>query len=141
MTYVVYAPDRHSTARGSMADRVLLVGDAPEAREAVALACRARGFCTLQAATPADACRLAAELAPSVVVIDLELSPPEDAVALVRELRQDMGLNRLPAVILIATPITGPRETFIRANCTLLVLKPCDPEELTGIVASLVVSP
>jgi DNA-binding response OmpR family regulator len=117
--------------------RILLVGDVPEEREAYAQAFRQSGYCTLQAGNPADACRLASELPPAAVVVDLELSPPEDGVALIRELQRDLPLST-PAVILIARALTGEREAFVRSRCDLLVLKPCMADELTAIVDGLV---
>jgi len=90
--------------------RVLLVDDSIDERERYAEYLRTRGFCTLQAATAHDGFRMAADLAPAVVVTDIKLPGSEDGLALTSRLKHD--------------------ERFLP--------KPCEPAELEAAVVEMV---
>ena len=69
--------------------RVLLVDGSIDEREMYAEYLRMRGYCTLQAATAHDGFRMAADLAPAVVVTDINLCGAEDGLALTARLEHD----------------------------------------------------
>jgi DNA-binding response OmpR family regulator len=120
--------------------RVLLVSTVERERERYAEAFRQEGYCTLQAATAADACRLAVELLPAAVVADVQLSICHDGVPLVRRLRQECGLKYVPVVILAGSR-SRVDDALAQAGADLFVTAPGDPRGLVAKVASLVGGP
>jgi two-component system cell cycle response regulator DivK len=118
--------------------RVLLVSEREDERERYAQAFRRRGYCTLQAATPADACRLATELEPAVVIADVAASVCADGVPLVRRLRHDRQRRHVPVVILAGhATASGEAPIVERAGADVFVATPCAPDDLERAVATL----
>jgi len=115
---------------------VLLVSRLERDRHRYAVAFRQRGYCTLQAANTADACRLAAEMLPAAVIADVDLSICEDGVPLVRRLREESGLWHIPVVILAGTR-TPVAAAIAPAGIDLFVIPPGDAQRLVGTVALL----
>lgn len=120
--------------------KVLLVSTVERERERYAEAFRHEGYCTLQAATAADACRLAAELLPAAVVADARLSMCHDGVPLVRRLRQECGLHYAP-VIILAGGQSGVDHGLAQAADDVFVTSPGDPRGLVARVAALIDGP
>jgi PleD family two-component response regulator len=125
--------------RPSTASRVLLVSNSLEEREHCVGAFASNGYCTLLASTATDACRLAGELPPAIVVIAVALSVCEDGVPLVRRLKQDDRLRGVPVVILAGR---SDLPTHLeRAGCDLFVASLGGGGEIAAIVARLVRRP
>ena len=118
--------------------KVLLVTDFRDEREMYAQWLRGQGYCTLQAASASDAFRLAAELAPDVVVTDVRLAGPEDGLGLTRRLKDGEPATRPRVVILTGYAFPRDREDAVRAGCDLFLTKPCLPDALATAVARLV---
>jgi CheY-like chemotaxis protein len=118
--------------------RVLLISDSPDEREMYAESFRRKGFCTLQAASAADAFRLASELPPAAIVTDVRLAGEEDGLDLTRRFKQDEQTRRVPVVILTGYVFTHDREAAARAGCDVFVPKPCLPDALSSVVTGLI---
>jgi CheY-like chemotaxis protein len=82
--------------------------------------------------------RLARELLPSLILLDMHL-PKLDGMSLLRELRNDTATRRIPVVALTASAMAGDRERFLRAGCNGYLAKPIDIDELTETVSRHVV--
>lgn len=116
--------------------RILLIGDASGERYAHSL--QRDGFCTLQARTAAEACRLAAELPLAAVVTDIALPCGESGLRLARLLKQDERLRRVPIVVLTGDVFTNDREAAARAGCDRFVPRSFVPDALSRVVAGLI---
>jgi CheY-like chemotaxis protein len=114
--------------------KVLLVGDMVDDRDRYARALQSMGHCTLQATSATAACRLAAELSPDVVVIDI--SGPRASVELMQ--LEACGFSQSGVVPVIRLLPASMPEVATRANARYVtVRKPCPPAELATIVSSL----
>ena len=89
--------------------RILLVADSPDEREMYATSLQRHGFCTLVAATAADAYR-----------------------------RQTASVRSVPVIVLTGRVFSHDRDAAARAGCDLFVPKPCLPETLSSVVAELI---
>jgi CheY-like chemotaxis protein len=119
--------------------RVLLVNRARDEREMYAECLQRQGYCTLQAATAADAYRLATELPPAVVVTGVKLAGPDDGLTLTRRLRAHEITRSVPVVMLTGYVFAADQEAAIVAGCTEFVAKPCLPDTLASVIGSIVV--
>jgi CheY-like chemotaxis protein len=119
------------------APRILLVNGSRDERERQAEALRRRGFCTLQASTTRDACRIAAELPPTAVVTDALLENGDNGLSLARRLKQAGETRDVPVVVLTEYPLARGREAAARSGCDLFLTKPCQPELLSAVVTGL----
>jgi CheY-like chemotaxis protein len=118
--------------------RVLIVSLLERDRETYAQAFRQRGYCTLQAATPSDACRLALELRPAAIVADVHLSICEDGIPLARRLRQESGLRHVPMLILAGTSAHAAAPPVVTAGVDLYVTPGGDAQRVVETVNSLI---
>ena len=94
---------------------------------------QATGYRTLEATTGEDALELAAEHAPDLVLMDVQLSGI-DGVEALRRLREDERTAGLCVVALTAQAMTGDRERFLKAGFEDYISKPVDVPEFIGAV-------
>ena len=118
--------------------RVLLVDDSIDEREMYAEYLRMRGYCTLQAATAHDGFRMAADLAPGVVVTDIKLSGTEDGLALTARLKHDTTTRDAVVIVLSGALIAADRAAASKAGCDCFLSKPCSPAELETTMVEMV---
>jgi hypothetical protein len=62
-----------------------------------------------------------------------------DGLTLMKRLKSDAGLRRLPVAVLTGFVFGGVREASLSAGYDLFVLKPCGPEVLCGEIIDLLV--
>jgi CheY-like chemotaxis protein len=118
--------------------RVLLVDDSIDEREMYAEYLRDRGYCTLQAATAYDGFRMAADLAPAVVVTDIKLPGGEDGLALTARLKHDAATRAAAVIVLSAAVFPKDRTAASKAGCDRFLTKPCLPADLEAAMVELV---
>lgn len=106
--------------------RVLVVDDEPQILRALTTNLRARGYTVDVASTGEDALRLAAELHPDVVVLDLGL-PGIDGIDVVRGLR---GWTSVPVIVLSVRDAEGDKVMALDAGADDYVTKPFSMNEL-----------
>jgi CheY-like chemotaxis protein len=119
---------------------VLLVDDAADERDMYAECLRRQGFCTLQAENAAEGFRLAAELAPDVVVTDIRLLGHADGLELTRRLKAAPQTAAMPVVVLSGSAYPQDRQAATHAGCDLFLSKPCLPDELAQALAGILVT-
>jgi signal transduction histidine kinase/DNA-binding response OmpR family regulator len=115
----------------------LLVVDGNEVqRQAVGRMLAAAGFWILEAATGADALRLAAKQ-PHLIVLDVNL-PDMEGAEVCRRLKHDGATARIPVVYLSATS-TDPaaKAAGLESGADAYLAQPCDPRELLATIRSL----
>ena len=106
--------------------RVLVVDDEPQILRALTTNLRARGYTVDAAGTGEEALRLAAELHPDVVVVDLGL-PGIDGIEVVRGLR---GWTSVPVIVLSVRDAEGDKVMALDAGADDYVTKPFGMNEL-----------
>jgi two-component system cell cycle response regulator DivK len=93
----------------------------------------ASGYRTLEATTGGQAVKLAAEHAPDLVLMDIEL-PDIDGVETLSRLRADERTASIPVLALTAQAMHGDRERFLAAGFDDYISKPVNVIELLGTV-------
>ena len=93
----------------------------------------ATGYRTLEATTGGEAVELAAEHAPDLVLMDIQL-PDFDGVQALRRLRADERTAAIPVLAVTAQAMQGDREQFVAAGFDGYVSKPVNVRELIGTV-------
>jgi two-component system cell cycle response regulator DivK len=93
----------------------------------------ASGYRTLEATTGGQAVKLAAEHAPDLVLMDIEL-PDIDGVETLSRLRADERTASIPVLALTAQAMHGDRERFLAAGFDDYISKPVNIVELVDTV-------
>jgi two-component system cell cycle response regulator DivK len=93
----------------------------------------AKGYRTLEATTGGEAVELAAEHAPDLVLMDIQL-PDIDGVEALGRLRADGRIASVPVIALTAQAMEGDRERFLAAGFDGYVSKPVNIAEFVATV-------
>jgi two-component system cell cycle response regulator DivK len=93
----------------------------------------AAGYRTLEATTGGEAVELAAEHAPDLVLMDIQL-PDIDGIEALRRLRRDSRTASVPVLALTAQAMEGDRERFLAAGFDDYLSKPVNVVDLVAAV-------
>jgi two-component system cell cycle response regulator DivK len=93
----------------------------------------ATGYRTLEATTGGEAIQLAAEHAPDLVLMDIQL-PDIDGVEALGRLRADERTAAIPVLAVTAQAMYGDHERFLAAGFDGYVSKPVNVVEFVGTV-------
>jgi two-component system cell cycle response regulator DivK len=93
----------------------------------------ASGYRTLEATTGGQAVELAAEHAPDLVLMDIQL-PDIDGVEALSRLRANDRTASIPVLAVTAQAMQGDYERFLAAGFDDYISKPVNIVELVGIV-------
>ncbi len=120
-----------------MAATVLVVEDSRVVRLLVREILESEGYATLEACDGAAAldCLRAAERRPELVITDLDM-PRLGGVALLRAMREDERLSRIPTVVLTGMDDDRALEAAHAAGALAVVMKPFHMEELLSVTAA-----
>ena len=130
-TFVFTLPARRVLAMAG--ERILVVEDNEKNMKLFRDVLQATGYRTLEATTGGEAVELAAEHAPDLVLMDIQL-PDIDGVEALRRLRADERTASIPVLALTAQAMQGDRERFLAAGFDGYVSKPVNIVELIGTV-------
>jgi two-component system, cell cycle response regulator DivK len=114
-------------------ERVLIVEDNEKNMKLVRDVLRAMGYTPLEATSGEEALALAAEEAPALVLMDIQLPDMDGATALQR-LRSHERTSEIPVLALTAQAMEGDRERFLAAGFDGYLSKPVDLDELIATV-------
>jgi two-component system cell cycle response regulator DivK len=117
-------------------EQILVVEDNDKNMKLVRDVLVATGYRTLEAATGGQAVALAAEHAPDLVLMDIQL-PDVDGVHALRRLRADERTAAIPVLAVTAQAMYGDRERFLAAGFDGYVSKPLNVRELIGTVRQI----
>ncbi len=104
--------------------RILIVEDDPWSRRIVCDLLEMRGHEVLTASGVAEARTLLAR-SPDVVLLDIHI-PGGGGEVLLREIRANAALEKLPVIAFTASVMHGDRERFLRLGFTSYLSKPID---------------
>jgi two-component system cell cycle response regulator DivK len=114
-------------------EHVLVVEDNEKNMKLVRDILMAIGYSPLEASSGEQALALAAEHAPALVLMDIQLPDLDGAEALQR-LRADERTAGIPVLALTAQAMQGDRERFLAAGFDGYLSKPVDVDELIEMV-------
>ncbi len=114
-------------------ERVLVVEDNEKNMKLVRDILEAMGYSPLEASSVEQPLALAAENAPALVLMDIQL-PDLDGSEALRRLRSDERTAGIPVIALTAQAMQGDRERFLAAGFDGYLSKPVDVDELMATV-------
>jgi len=114
-------------------ERVLVVEDNELSMKLLRDVLTATGYRTLEATTGGRAVELAAEHAPDLVLMDIQLPDIDGVEALIR-LRSDERTASIPVLAVTAYAMQGDHERFLAAGFDDYISKPVNVVELIGTV-------
>ena len=114
-------------------ERVLVVEDNEVSMKLFRDVLLATGYRTLEATTGGQAVELAAEHAPDLVLMDIQL-PDIDGVEALSRLRANERTASIPVLAVTAQAMQGDEERFLAAGFDDYISKPVNIVELVGIV-------
>ena len=117
----------------AMGAQILVVEDNEKSMKLFRDVLQATGYRTLEATTGAEAVRLAAEHAPKLVLMDIQLPDVDGSEALSR-LRADDRTASIPVLALTAQAMHGDRERFLAAGFDGYLSKPVNIAEFVATV-------
>ena len=110
---------------------VLVVEDYQDAREMYAAYLQYAGYRVAEATDGYEAIRLAQDLKPDIILMDLAL-PKMDGWEATRRLKRDPKTRNIPIVALTGHALAGHAEGAREAGCDAFVTKPCLPDALVA---------
>ena len=117
--------------------RVLVVDDTDDSRQLAAFVLDRAGFAVTEAATGAEALRLAGTTDVDVIVLDVHL-PDIDGFEVCRRLKAEPAARSIPVLFLSATYTDlQARARGRESGADGYLTKPCDPAELVSAVETL----
>jgi CheY-like chemotaxis protein len=115
-----------------MEPMVLVVDDEASVRSLIANSLRDHGYRITEAADGVDALRLARELRPAAVVLDIEL-PTLDGTTVLQSLRSDPETDQLPIIGMSGYDIDPADER----SFTCFLQKPFSPSDVVFVLAQV----
>ena len=114
-----------------VANRILIVEDQLDSREALRALFEAFGYEVIEAVNGRDAIHKAEQERPSLILMDI-MMPEVDGFAAARAIRSMNGFERTP--IIAVTAMDGARELALQAGMSDYVRKPVD---IRGLLAKV----
>ena len=118
---------------------ILIVEDEPDTLEMLAAHFRVRGYVTIPCNSSAEAIEVAGREHFDILISDIAM-PTMDGLQLIRDLRQQQGLERIPAIALTGYASEKDAQEAIAAGFNMHLSKPIDPTELAAAVERLLAS-
>jgi CheY-like chemotaxis protein len=116
--------------RSPTADRVLVIDDDATARELIADHLKAEGFAVVTAAGGVEGLKLAKELRPTAITLDV-MMPDLDGWSVLAALRQDAELADIPVIMIT---IVDEHRRGIALGAAGYLTKPIDRERLRHVI-------
>ena len=120
----------------SVQKTVLVVDDYDEVRLVTRRALETFGYRVLEAASGAEAVRVAQSDSPDLILMDLSM-PAMDGFATIHQLRRLLGLRDVPVIAVSAHTAREIREDALAAGCRDFITKPVPLERLRAAVERL----
>jgi CheY-like chemotaxis protein len=115
---------------------VLLVEDTEDNRQMMKSLLEMSGFRVVEALNGREAIKLAREVLPQIILMDLSL-PYLDGIAATRQIRKLPELSQVPIVVVSAHDTADFHSLALDAGCNAYVTKPVHYQELEDVVNRL----
>lgn len=112
---------------------VLVVDDYDEIRFLTRQALESFGYRVLEAASGAEAVKVAQTDSPDLILMDLSM-PAMDGFATIHQLRRLLGLRDVPVIAVSAHAAQEVREDALAAGCREFIMKPVSIERLKSAI-------
>ena len=119
---------------------VLLVEDNDLNQDMMSRFLELMGFRVVLAGDGLEAIRLATEILPDVILMDMSL-PELDGWEATRRLKAAAQTAAIPVIALTAHAMVGDREQALRAGCDDFDTKPCDFRRLVEKIEAVLLKP
>lgn len=116
---------------------ILVVDDYPDTLDVWTVSLRAAGFDVVTAVDGFTALAMAQTVLPDLVVLDLEL-PGRSGYDVATVLRQDPATRHIPLIAATGFSHEAQLARARRAGFDVIVIKPCDPDELIAHIQRLI---
>ena len=116
---------------------ILVIEDNPVNLELVTDVLEASDFRVAHARTAEEGLRLARELLPDLILMDLSL-PGMDGLTATRAIKADLVTRHLPVIAITAHAMRGDEAHALQAGCDGYLTKPIDTRTLTSTIASVI---
>ena len=116
---------------------ILVVDDYPDTLDVWTVSLRAAGFDVVTAVDGFTALAMAQTVLPDLVVLDLEL-PGRSGYDVATVLRQDPATRHIPLIAATGFSHEAQLARARRAGFDVIVIKPCDPDELIAHIRRLI---
>ena len=113
--------------------KILIVDDDPELRQALKLRLRANHYDTVHAVDGYSAIAQALKEHPDLIILDLGL-PAGDGFIVLERLQDDDKLSAIPVVVLTARDPQGNEQRAMQAGAAAYFQKPADNAELLDVI-------
>ncbi len=110
-----------------MSGSILIIEDNEQNLYLMRFLLEKHGFRVSSAQDGQDGVRLACELKPAAILLDIQL-PVMDGYAVAEALRKCDALSRTPIIAVTSYAMLGDRERILAAGATDYIEKPIDPE-------------
>jgi CheY-like chemotaxis protein len=114
--------------------RILLVEDNALNRELTAELLELHGHDVLLAASGEEALKLAGELRPALILLDITLPGGMDGLAVVRQLKSQSELSAIPVVAVTAHAMKGDEQRALDGGFSGYISKPIDTRDFLARV-------
>jgi two-component system, cell cycle response regulator DivK len=122
------------------AELILIIEDHEKNRKLARDVLQAKGYRTVEAETAEDGLRLARELRPALVLMDIQL-PGMDGIEAFRRLRGDPATRSIPVLAVTASAMTHSRQQILAAGFDGYQSKPINVREFLEAVRVLLDRP
>jgi CheY-like chemotaxis protein len=106
---------------------ILIIEDNEQNMYLMRFLLQAHGLPVLGATSGEEGLRMASELHPAAILLDIQL-PVLDGYAVAAQLRKDDELARVPIIAVTSFAMLGDRERILAAGATDYIEKPINPE-------------
>jgi PAS domain S-box-containing protein len=120
----------------SMGPSILLAEDNEANVQTIGGYLEDKGYAMHYAANGIIAVKLALELRPALILMDVQM-PVMDGLTAIREIRADRAMADVPIVALTALAMTGDRDRCLEAGATDYISKPMSLKALAALVSRL----
>lgn len=108
-----------------MASRVLVVEDNEMNMQLFEYLLEESGFVILKAISGEEALKMVGQEMPDLILMDIHL-PGMDGLSVVRQMKNDPSLRKIPILALTAHAMRGDKDRFLQAGCDGYISKPID---------------
>lgn len=116
-----------------MAEKILIVDDDPDLRQALRLRLRANHYETISAGDGYSAIAQAYKERPNLIILDLGL-PAGNGYVVLDRLHKDDKLSTIPVIVLTARDAQSSERMVLHSGAAAFFQKPADNAELLAVI-------